>query len=220
MSCCGFCLLRADLCICQCAPRLSALHQWVVLTHTEEIKKATNTGKLLLNSLPNAERILWSRRDFDQQFQALTAPYTGRSWLLFPDLSNDNAAFKVQCADIYYNSQPPTQNQNLMSVNVSDRSALMSRPNLFVIIDATWQQARKMYRQSTLLQELPKYSLMGGHSDYTLRRHQQPGNLSTVETGIQLLQQLGHTQDALSLAAYFEAFLHAYEAHRSDHSFR
>lgn len=52
----------------------------------------------------------------------------------------------------------------------------------FVILDATWQQARKIYSQSSYLKSATKISIdTKGESDYQLRRNQKAGGLCTAE---------------------------------------
>ncbi|MBL4685656.1 MAG: DTW domain-containing protein [Nannocystaceae bacterium] len=75
----------------------------------------------------------------------------------------------------------------------------------FVLIDATWQQARKIYNRSAYLHELPRVGLsVPGGSRYTLRRNQVEGGLCTLEAAATLMAMQGETREALALQERFE----------------
>lgn len=77
-----------------------------------------------------------------------------------------------------------------------------------ILLDATWQEARKMYNHSPYLHNLPKIQIHSATpSRYHLRRNQVEGGLSTVESVIVILQQMGEWDKADSLHGVFEAFL-------------
>lgn len=71
----------------------------------------------------------------------------------------------------------------------------------FVIIDSTWQEARKIYNQSPYLKSAHKISLIpSSPSTYTLRRNQPEGGLCTVECVIEILLLKGQKELAEKLA--------------------
>ena len=81
-----------------------------------------------------------------------------------------------------------------------------------ILLDATWQEARKMYNQSPYLHPAPKAVLATDEaSSYRLRRNQPDGGLCTAECVIRILRDKGLTQQADALAARF----HAFNQHRS-----
>ena len=89
----------------------------------------------------------------------------------------------------------------------------------FILLDATWQQARKMLRQSVELQKCLRLSLQSpAPSLFNLRRNQREGSISSVETGIELLRGCGFEADANLLQHYFQRFLQHSEAHRSGYT--
>jgi len=195
INACGRCLLRRDLCICTLAPRLflkasTQRCQWLLLTHTRELGKLTNTGRLLLNSLPNTGLHLWQRTEPLQ-----TVLQGRRAVLLFP---SDDAHVAFSSA------------KDVMS-ELGDNA----EPILWLLLDSTWQQAKKMVRQSPELQTLPRLSLniSEGASRYHLRRNQQ--GLSTLEAAASVLEQLSETDAAGSLLSYLDTFQRHWEAHRS-----
>ena len=77
----------------------------------------------------------------------------------------------------------------------------------FVILDATWQEARKMYNRSKYLQQAKKISLQVAlPSTYRKRRNQIKGGLSTAECAIQLLKHKGEIEMAGKLQCEFDQF--------------
>lgn len=75
----------------------------------------------------------------------------------------------------------------------------------YIIIDGTWQEARKIYNQSPYLKKLPTIKISSTKaSAYSLRRNQKEGGLCTAECAIELLQEKGFSTLAYQL---HEAFL-------------
>lgn len=97
---------------------------------------------------------------------------------------------------------------------LSARTAVapVREPHTYVVIDGTWQQARKIYNRSPYLQGLPTVALQPTEpSIYTLRRNQIGGGLCTAEAVACLLQQPGLAQhDGLQLARAISMRLHEF----------
>ncbi|RJG47903.1 tRNA-uridine aminocarboxypropyltransferase [Motilimonas pumila] len=77
----------------------------------------------------------------------------------------------------------------------------------FLIIDSTWQEAKKIYRQSPCLHILPKVSVCAKPSTFILRANQIEGGLSTAEVAVNLLSQQGYHQQAEQLECNYHAFM-------------
>ena len=170
---------------------LDSTTQIALLTHPNETRRVTNTGKLLTHSLPNCQVHIWDRVNPPVELVKQIAEQP--SYLLFP--SEEAIEVSVLQASI--------------NTNESQSSPL------FIILDGTWQEAKKMLNKSPWLQTLPKVVLSSEQtSNYRLRRNQEVGNLCTCEVGISLLQQLEPQNDFSSLQQYFELFLKVYEADR------
>ena len=90
---------------------------------------------------------------------------------------------------------------------------------VYILLDATWQQAKKMLRKAPSLQACQRLSLSSlKQSRYSLRKNQQPGSFSSVESGVSLLRELGLEDDAVAIEAYFDRFLLHSEANRSGYA--
>ena len=94
--------------------------------------------------------------------------------------------------------------------NAHDASQLFGaaakRP-LFVLLDGTWSEARKMFRKSPYLDRLPVLSLQPGTaSNYRLRRSSRTDHFCTAEVAAQCLALAGESHAADTLAAYLDVF--------------
>ncbi|KUJ83747.1 MULTISPECIES: tRNA-uridine aminocarboxypropyltransferase [Microbulbifer] len=77
----------------------------------------------------------------------------------------------------------------------------------FILLDGTWQEARKMFNRTPYLQSAPQVSLKPQSvSTYLLRRNQRDGGLCTAECVVELLHAKGHVDLALALEARFSEF--------------
>jgi DTW domain-containing protein YfiP len=76
-----------------------------------------------------------------------------------------------------------------------------------IIIDATWQEAQKIYNRSPYLKFAPKATLSPKHqSKFKLRRNQRESGLCTIECIIELLRINKQQKLADDLARDFEFF--------------
>ena len=155
-------------CICSLLPKLQSEHAFLLLKHPNEVKRDTNTGTLIGRcGLPVTE-FIWDRKSPPAE--------------LLQTLSDPNV-FPVVLF--------PSPN-SLTLMQVEETSALEGRRPLYVILDATWQEARKMINKSRWLSGMAMLELtIDMPSQYSLRRNQQEGHLCTFEIAAQLLGQLG-----------------------------
>jgi len=76
-----------------------------------------------------------------------------------------------------------------------------------LLIDATWQEARKIYNHSPYLKTAPRVRLEpDAISSFRLRRNQPDGGLCTAECVIEILRRHGREYDATQLQAVFDEF--------------
>ncbi len=169
--------------------------RFVLLTHLAEYEKPKNTGHLLQKHLSDIEYITWDRAD-----QKALELLSKETILLFPREKIDT-----------WNKQRQVEKKELaanFSIIKVETLAEASKVNI-LIIDATWQQAWKIYRQSPALQILPVLTLPARASEYRLRRN--PQGLSTAETAIDVLRLRGEGQLANDLYQAFVTFMDHYE---------
>lgn len=170
----------------------------VLLTHEREVLRLTNTGKLALDAFPDwCTRVIWSRVLPDQVLTDLLQQK--RAAVLFPKRTSTNDAIDTGVGLSVDEG-----------VSLSEDIYLEHPPETLIIIDATWQEARKMLRQSTYLKLADKFSLPGhDHSNFQLRRNQIEGGLCTVECIIKICALQGRVEDVETLQSAFERFQQA-----------
>jgi DTW domain-containing protein YfiP len=82
---------------------------------------------------------------------------------------------------------------------------------LFILLDATWTEARKMFRKSPYFDRLPILSLLPDKlSRYRLRRSTRSEHLCTAEVAALCLELAGDSDAASALDAYFDVFSQHY----------
>lgn len=188
---CPNCQLRVDLCLCALSPTLTAQAKFCLIMHDREPLKPSNTGHLIADVLAETEAFIWSRTEPDEAMLAAVKADGFTPYLIFP---GDYCAPERVC------QQPDP--------------AVGTRP-LFILLDATWQQARRMFRKSPWLDEVPVLELTPQRaSRYRLRRAYKEQHLCTAEVAIELLELNGDRAASVGLDAYFEAFNERYMSGR------
>jgi len=156
-----------------------------------EALKPTNTGWLVADVVPDTFAFGWARTAVDPALLALLADPQWQPYVVFP------AEF----------AQP----QRVVTAPVPTPG----RRPLFVLLDGTWSEARKMFRKSPYLDALPVLSLHPEQaSTYRLRRSVHGHHLCTAEVAAACLALAGDVAAAQVLADWFEVFSAHYLATR------
>jgi DTW domain-containing protein YfiP len=96
-------------------------------------------------------------------------------------------------------------------VRTVEPAAAGAKKPLFVLLDATWPEARKMFRKSPWLDRFPVLSLEGGEaSRYRLRRSTRGDHFCTAEVAAQCLDLAGEGLAADALDAWLDVFSERY----------
>lgn len=103
------------------------------------------------------------------------------------------------------------QNRRAALLYPGDKNHVLSESadtfEYFVVLDATWQQAQKMYNQSPYLKQSVKVSIDTKQASiYQLRRNQRQGGLCTVECISEILKAKGLINEYQALEKKFELF--------------
>ncbi|TVL06521.1 tRNA-uridine aminocarboxypropyltransferase [Shewanella algae] len=171
----------------------------ILLTHERELNRASNTATLALNAYPTlCKRVLWARKAPDAWLMEHLS--LGRTALLYPQTEGNTS--RTPAANESPNlsqslNQNPAQGATLpqdAAQEAAQKTALkIGKPlNSLVVLDATWQEAGKMYRQSPYLQSLARVELQAEQgSAFRLRRNQRQGGLCTLECIAAVWQDLG-----------------------------
>ncbi|PCI28845.1 MAG: DTW domain-containing protein [SAR324 cluster bacterium] len=191
---CDQCGLYLHICICDYQPQIRSKVQYWLLMHPMESRKPTNTGKLIANCIDSTKTFIWDRLHPPEEFIRELKNPQYRIYLIFPD-------------DF-------TEDKSLVTDYVEEDD----RIPVFLILDGTWKQARKIYRRSEYLQRLLHLPLIPQQkSRYTLRRASREHHLCTVEVAVELLSIAGEEGNAEKLQTYFDCFNAHYLAGRNGH---
>lgn len=176
----------------------------VLLTHSTEYQKSTNTGVLVQQSLlpgrVRVRRVSWSRVEPDALLIKSLSEQC--SFLLYPE--PEALILDVDHWQLHWQQQAtPESTQLLQQQPVGTQRRCIQ----LILLDATWQLARKMYNQSPYLQQIPSIRLQSARpSQYLLRRNQTSDGWCTAETVVLLLTAFGFVAEATLLQQSFECF--------------
>ncbi len=194
---CPTCRLVASHCLCALRPVLPTHAGVCLLMGDIEALKPSNTGWLVADVVSDTWAFGWSRTAVHPDLLTLLADPQWQAYLVFPGEFADPARVVTGLL--------PTALAN--AEDASQRSGAAAKRPLFVLLDGTWSEARKMFRKSPYLDRLPVLSLQPGTaSNYRLRRSSRTDHFCTAEVAAQCLALAGETRAGDTLAAYLDVF--------------
>lgn len=151
---CPRCYQRREICICPILPSVQTRMEILILRHVYEAERPSNTGRLVALAIPNSRIIPCGGGD------RIGLPpvdeallHASGTMLLWPDGTNADS-------------------------KISD----LTPPLRIVVIDATWQQARRLYRNMPVLWNLPRLVLTAQKRQRDrLREQRRSDGMSTLE---------------------------------------
>ena len=184
---CAGCRLVLSHCLCALRPIVTT-HAGVCLLMADiEPLKPSNTGWLIADVVPDTYAFGWARTVTDPALLALLADPQWQPYVVFP--GEFVAPERV----------------------LSDVHPVPGKRPLFVLLDATWPEARKMFRKSPYLNHLPVLSLHSEQiSRYQLRRSRRDDHFCTSEVAALCMDMAGEPLAAQTLEAYLDVFTHHY----------
>lgn len=181
---CERCRLPVDVCICAARPEIATQAAFCLVMHDLEPLRPSNTGWLVADVVAETHAFRWSRTEPDPRLLALLADPAFAPCLVFPADAADPAR------------------------TIHAVPAAPGRRPLFVILDGTWSEARKMYRKSPWFERFPILSLPAdAPSRYRLRRAGDVANLCTAEVATLCLHLAGEPAAAAALDRWFGEFI-------------
>ena len=189
---CAGCRLILSHCLCALRPALTTQAGMCLIMADIEALKPSNTGWLIADVVADTFAFGWARTEVDPALLALLADPQWRPYLVFP--GEFVAADRLVTGAL---------------IKSPDDSA-GKRP-LFILLDATWPEARKMFRKSPYLERLPVLSLQPAQlSRYRLRRSKREDHFCTSEVAALCLALAGEDRAAQALEAYLDVFTDHY----------
>ncbi len=172
---CPGCRVIATHCLCDWKPSVSAESGICLLMHDTEPLKPTNTGWLIADLIEDTSAFGWLRTSVNEGLLALLDDPQWQPYIVFP---GEFVAPERVVTDVVRSPE--------------------KRP-LFILLDATWTEARKMFRKSPSLQ--PEQM-----SRYRLRRSRRDDHFCTAEVAAMCLDLAGDHLASQALDAYLDVF--------------
>ena len=176
--------------MCALRPSVQTRSGVCLLMADIEALKPTNTGWLIADLVPDTFAFGWARTEIDPALPALLSDPLWQPYVVFPGeyAAPERVVQKIAPADEQTGKRP-----------------------LFILLDATWTEARKMFRKSPYLDHLPVLSLQPEQiSQYKLRRSHRDDHFCTSEVAALCLNLAGELLVEQLLTAYLDVFTHHY----------
>jgi DTW domain-containing protein YfiP len=180
---CPGCRVIFSHCLCALRPQVPTRAGMCLIMCDIEPLKPSNTGWLIADAVTDTVAFGWSRTEVDPALPVLLADSQWTPYLVFPGEFVEASRVVTEVAQV-----------------------AGKRP-LFVLLDATWPEARKMFRKSPYLDHLPVLSLQPEQlSRYRLRRSTREDHLCTSEVAALCLALAGEAHAGETLTTYLEVF--------------
>ena len=203
---CPGCRLVPSHCVCALRPVVPARAGVCLLMADIEPLKPSNTGWLVADVVADTFAFGWARTQVDPNLLALLSDPQWQPYVVFPGDFVDARRVITQLPVHVLPAAEPEP-----SIDGLPAAATAPRP-LFVLLDATWPEARKMFRKSPYLDRFPVLSLAPADqvSRYQLRRSRREDHFCTSEVAALCLALAGEARAAHVLQAWLAVFTHHY----------
>jgi DTW domain-containing protein YfiP len=198
---CEGCRLALTHCMCSLRPTVPTRAGVCLLMADIEPLKPSNTGWLIADMVADTFAFGWARTETDPALLDLLRDPQWQAYVVFPGefVAPERVVRSVQLPEA-----------EIGDGEGSGEGASAKRP-LFILLDATWSEARKMFRKSPYLNQLPVLSLeLAKISQYKLRRSRRDDHFCTSEVASLCLSLAGEELAAQTLETYLEVFTHHY----------
>jgi DTW domain-containing protein YfiP len=190
---CAGCRLATTHCMCAVRPSVATRAGVCLLMADIEPLKPSNTGWLVADVVADTFAFGWARTETDPALLALLSDPQWQPYVVFPG--------QYAVPERVVRTVPPSE----VSGNVPGQ-----RP-LFILLDGTWAEARKMFGRSPFLDSLPVLSVEPAQStQYKLRHSGRDDHLCTSEVAALCMDLAGETAAARTLDVYLAVFTHHY----------
>lgn len=184
---CARCRVAFSHCLCDWLPSVRTNSAVCLVMHDIEPLKPSNTGWLIADIVAETYAFTWQRTGVDAALLELLADARYQPLVVFPGEY----------------AQPDRV--------VTELEVTPGKRPLFILLDATWTEARKMFRKSPYLNHLPVLSLQADVlSRYRLRRSTRSEHLCTAEVAALCLGLAGDDQGSAALDTWLDAFTDHY----------
>ncbi|WP_087016016.1 tRNA-uridine aminocarboxypropyltransferase [Thaumasiovibrio subtropicus] len=184
---CEFCMVNRHLCICEHKPSLTSQAAFLLIMFDDEVLKPSNTGRLIADLFEDSFAYIWHRTEPDCDMLAVLRDPQWQPYLIFP--SEYAPEREVTNIHVQHGKRP-----------------------LFVLLDGSWKEAKKMFHKSPYLADLPLLSISPQEmSRFRLREASKKNQLATAEVAAKIVARYGETHNAQLLDLWFDVFREHYE---------
>ena len=135
---CDDCRIATKYCICQYKPTCHSNAAFLLLMWDDEVLKPSNTGRLIADLIHDTHAFIWRRTEVNNELLALINNPHYQPYVVFPA---DYASEQQQVVHEVNQLTPP------------------AKQPLFILLDGSWREAKKMFRKSPYLEKFPVLSI-------------------------------------------------------------
>jgi len=180
-------MLRTHLCICSEKPAVKSDAAFLLVMFDDEILKPSNTGRLIADLFEDTFAYIWSRTEPNQAMLALLNDPQWQPYVVFP-------------------AEYAAPERIATHVELDEGK----RP-LFIMLDGSWAEAKKMFRKSPYLDRFPVLSISPEKpSRYKVREASKENQLGTAEVAARIIDLFGESDNAEILDLWFDVFRENY----------
>ncbi|WP_232525228.1 tRNA-uridine aminocarboxypropyltransferase [Motilimonas pumila] len=184
---CRYCMVNSHLCICDLKPKIDTQAAFMLIMYDDEILKPSNTGRLIADLAPDTTGYIWSRLAPNEAMLAQLKNPKYQPYVVFP-------------------GEYATQQQVVCKPSIQQ-----GKTPLFVLLDGSWSQARKMFKKSRWLHQYPVLSFAPDTvSRYKIRESALDNQLATAEVAALVYASLGEAKNAMTMDLWFDVFKEHY----------
>lgn len=201
---CEFCRVSIKHCICGLVQTAQSNAGFLLLMYDTEILKPSNTGRLIADVIKDTFAFLWSRTELDRKLSELLESEEWQPFIVFPH------EYAGEGREVFVNQLP------YMRCKSDFQQPLKAKRPLFVLLDGSWREAKKMFRKSPYLDKYPVISFQPDMSNGTevshyIRESMKNNQLATAEVAANMLSLWGEHDNAKLLATWFDVFNYQYQ---------
>ncbi|WP_413110223.1 tRNA-uridine aminocarboxypropyltransferase [Thaumasiovibrio sp. DFM-14] len=184
---CRSCMVHSRLCICSHKPNVQSQAAFLLIMFDDEVLKPSNTGRLIADLFDDCFAYIWSRTNPESALLNLLADPQWQPYVIFPA------------------EYAPDRESKAIALEEGKRP-------LFILLDGSWQEAKKMFRKSPYLDQFPLLSVSPNElSRFKLREASKDNQLATAEVAARIVDRLGEPDNAATLDLWFDVFREHYQ---------
>jgi len=188
---CDYCMLGKQFCICEHQPLVKSTAGFMLVMFDYEMIKPSNTGRLIADVIEDTFAYQWSRTEPNQEMIDIINTDCWQPFIIFPE-------------------------EYVVERERVQTGPLIIEPGkrpLYILLDGSWREAKKMFKKSPWLEHIPVISFDPDVvSQYQIRKAAKDNQLATAEVASLVLGHHGEALNADILACWFDVFRERYLA--------